>query len=164
MAVIAEDGRIGLACCTFHSQTTPRSLVPPLNQYPGRRDGCRIDHHGAVTSPTAVSYTHDSTTPAVRPGWDRSACAATSICARCLFRAPEVRCIRRYVRTHARKPATTVDQTAPRTQGLSQDADCDCQQARPDAGAMLARGECYDADAWQRHPLHPPARRPCMTS
>jgi hypothetical protein len=30
---------------------------------------------------------------------------------------------------HARRPATTVDQTAPRTQGISQDADCDCQQA-----------------------------------
>ena len=34
---------------------------------------------------------------------------------------------------HARKPAATMDQATPRTQGLSQDADCDCQQACPDA-------------------------------
>jgi hypothetical protein len=37
------------------------------------------------------------------------------------------------LRADARTQATTVNQTAPLTQGLSKDADCNCQQARPDA-------------------------------
>jgi transposase len=34
---------------------------------------------------------------------------------------------------HARQPPATMDQATPRTQGVPQDVDCDCQQARPHA-------------------------------
>ncbi|MGF6637433.1 hypothetical protein OKW39_004649 [Paraburkholderia sp. MM6662-R1] len=80
-----------------------------------------------------------------------------SICARCLFRTPEVRCSRRCVRTprtHAGYNGR-IRQVHERKSYHKTLIAIANKHARM-LWAMLAKNDHYDADAWQRHPMHPP--------